>query len=224
MLYAAEAVLYLLFMSMDMTGLAGTAPIKYAGILLLAGSSLRFREKTVTLAMLLTAAADVFLLLLDRLHILGILCFTAVQLMYSVRMLRGKKMNAPYLLARVVPASAAGIASAVLLPLKAALAVFYIVWFAVNLAEAVKLALKCGRDGACSDAERKKWKLFALGMSLFFCCDICVGLHNIPGLAANIPGFASKAAEFAATAMWGFYIPGQVLIHASAGTAEKYSS
>lgn len=44
-------------------------------------------------------------------------------------------------------------------------------------------------------------KVFAIGLTLFVCCDICVGLFNIN--AAN---------SLAAFLMWFFYLPSQVLI------------
>ena len=77
-LYAAETILYLTFLGMDIFGLGNTTPLKFLSILLLTLSVLDFREKTVTIALAFTAAADVFLLLLDRYYEAGILCFIAV--------------------------------------------------------------------------------------------------------------------------------------------------
>ena len=76
-----------------------------------------------------------------------------------------------------------------------------ILLFAVNLMQAVRLAHRC---------PSRKWKLFAAGLALFFCCDLCVGIHNLP----NLGGPALH--RFAQFAMWGFYLPGQCLIRASA--------
>ena len=54
---------------------------------------------------------------------------------------------------------------------------------------------------------------FSLGLCLFLCCDICVGLHNL-FLAAPpaLPGLARTVQ----LAMWAFYLPSQVLIVLSA--------
>ena len=46
--------------------------------------------------------------------------------------------------------------------------------------------------------------IYAAGLILYFCCDLCVGLNNLtPSPITNI-------------AMWAFYLPGQVLIASSA--------
>ena len=56
---------------------------------------------------------------------------------------------------------------------------------------------------AAAQLRTKRAVRFAVGLGLFFLCDLCVGLHNLPQNALS--GFASLA-------MWAFYLPGQVLI------------
>ena len=63
--------------------------------------------------------------------------------------------------------------------------------------------------------QERKWLLFAAGLALFFCCDLCVGLHNLPSLGS------AGLHRFANVAMWGFYLPGQCLIRASAYPAVR---
>ena len=48
--------------------------------------------------------------------------------------------------------------------------------------------------------------LFSAGLILFLCCDICVGVHNVPEL------FSAGLRSFADIGMWLFYLPAQVLI------------
>lgn len=207
--YAAETILYLTYMGMDIFGTGNATPIKFFSILLLALSVLDFREKTVSFALIFTLIADVFLLLLDRYYAAGILCFLAVQILYASRM---RQEDGSSVIMSGVPdwlkfllSAAAGLLvyTSYGWGLTEGLAAAYIVLFACNLAHACLLA---------AHAEERKWILFAAGLALFFCCDLCVGLHNMPG--AGGPSLQ----RFADVAMWGFYLPGQVLIRASAYT------
>ncbi|MBP5749202.1 MAG: hypothetical protein J6X24_00265 [Firmicutes bacterium] len=163
-------------------------------------SVLDFREKTVSIALIFTLIADVFLLLLDRWYAAGILCFLIVQILYAER------LQKPPIASFLLPAAAGLIVytSYGFGPTEA-LAAAYITLFAVNLARACIRAKRSGE---------RKWLLFAAGLALFFCCDLCVGLHNMPGLGP------AALHRFADVAMWGFYLPGQVLIRTSAYTKE----
>ncbi|MCD7840176.1 MAG: hypothetical protein LUG46_06045, partial [Erysipelotrichaceae bacterium] len=46
--------------------------------------------------------------------------------------------------------------------------------------------------------------IFTIGLTLFVCCDICVGLFNITDIGL--------VHEFTRIGMWLFYLPSQVLI------------
>lgn len=59
----------------------------------------------------------------------------------------------------------------------------------------------------------KKNILFAVGLSLFLGCDVCVGLHNF-GTVLNV-ALPMWLVAFASYAMWAFYLPSQVLITCS---------
>ena len=212
-LYAAETILYFAFMGMDFFGIGNTVPLKFLSILLLTLSALDLRERTVTLALVFTACADVFLLVLDRYYAAGILCFIAVQCLYAMRLSRsGRCWDGSSVFTPGVPdwlkfivSAAAGLAACTSygFGLTEGLAAAYIALFACNLVHACRLA---------AYIKERKWILFAAGLALFFCCDLCVGLHNMPG--AGGPALQ----RFADLAMWGFYLPGQVLIRASAYT------
>ena len=200
-LIVTETILYLSFLGMDIFGIGNSTPIKFASILLLTLSVLDFREKTVSLALILTLTADVFLLVLDRWYAAGVFCFILVQIFYAARL---QKESGSSLLSFLLPAAAGLLVyTSYGFGLTEALAAAYITLFAVNLVRACLLAKRTGN---------RKWILFAAGLALFFCCDLCVGLHNMPGTGGP------ALQRFAALAMWAFYLPGQVLIRTSAYT------
>ena len=49
----------------------------------------------------------------------------------------------------------------------------------------------------------KEMRLFAVGLSLFFCCDICVGLRSI---------LPQEMSTIMFILIWSFYLPSQILI------------
>ena len=55
----------------------------------------------------------------------------------------------------------------------------------------------------------RRWRLFALGLTLFVGCDVCVGLFN--ALPPGSPRYFAVS-----IGMWLFYLPSQVLIALSA--------
>ncbi len=197
---AAEGALYLTFLACDGFGIGDSTYVKFTAIALVAFAGL-FAGKTpdgrlTTAALLLTVCADVFLLLWNRWYAVGVALFFAVQVLYTLRLTQAEKRGRALVL-RAVPA---GLAAAVAAPygLLTALPAAYIVWFAINLAAGLRqAAVRRGRKDI----------LFAVGLLLFFCCDLCVGAHNLPPevLPVWLPGFA-------AVAMWAFYLPGQILI------------
>lgn len=198
-LIVTETILYLSYMGMDIFGIGNTMPIKFVSILILTLSVLDFREKTVSTAFLFTLAADIFLLVLNRWYAAGILCFLAVQILYAARL---QKESGPSVLSFLLPAAAGLIVyTSYGFGMTESLAAAYIALFAVNVTRAVLLAKRTGK---------RKWILFAAGLALFFCCDLCVGLHNMPGAGG------AALQRFANVAMWGFYLPGLVLIRTSA--------
>lgn len=201
----AEMLLYAAFLALDLTGvLPGVSKwTKFAAICLvaLAGlSALRTSDgRIVSAALLLTAAADVFLLVLDRSYGLGVALFLCVQILYTIRLCNWSGASRTlHLTARGMLTGFAAWMASVPFGRLEALAAGYIVWFFLNLAQSVSLALQT--------RERKAVR-FAAGLALFFLCDLCVGIHNLP---------QNPLSGFAEIAMWAFYLPGQVLIVLSA--------
>lgn len=194
-----ECALYLSFLCLDLfhRGAGTTAP-KYAAILLCAAmalaGALRGGDRLVAAALVLTVCADLFLLVLNRWYLVGILFFYGVQVLYLVRICianGGQALLLPRMVLFVLlllillrtgfftPESAAG--------------ALYVTHFLFNTAQALEL------KGAWS-------RLFAWGLLLYLCCDLCVAVFNAPQL---FPGFLREPAR---VGMWLFYLPGQVLI------------
>lgn len=198
-------ILYGLFLAGDLLRAYDTTWLKFSAIALIAAAGLLAGEerenRLTTAALLLTLGADVFLLVLDTHYALGIALFLAVQLLYTLRLAACRSAKAAIAVQiRLFPALAAG-AATLSYGVRTALAGAYIVWFAVNLADSIHLA---------AVTPKRHQVRFAVGLALFFCCDLCVGIYNLP---ASLP--PQWLTDFARVAMWGFYLPGQVLILAS---------
>ena len=193
-----EAILYAAFLVWDVTiGGRGSNPIKFAGILLCLVYALYLGHlggsRLVPAALALTALADVFLLLLDADYALGILLFCAVQGLYFVRIVRsgGRSLwglRLGLFLLSLVVLNLLGL----LIPLNI-LALFYFTNFFCNALASL----------SCSG---RSMRLFSIGLWLFLCCDLCVGLFQNPDL------ISPEVGEFVRIGMWLFYLPAQVLI------------
>lgn len=194
-----ELLLYTAFLIWDLTvGGPGSNPIKFAGILLCLIYSLYLTylggSRLVSAALALTVLADVFLLLLNAHYALGVFLFCLVQGLYFLRIFYwnggisswGLRL-ALFLLSLVVLRRLD-----LLIPLNI-LALFYFSNFLCN----ALASLGCpGRN----------MRLFSVGLWLFLCCDLCVGLFQNPQ-------FVSPAVnEWVRVGMWLFYLPAQVLI------------
>lgn len=190
-----QAAVYAAFMLMDVLGVGSSAPVKFAGMMLCVAFSAAFSadggDRTVTAAVLLSAAADVFLLLLDADYAVGVLLFCVVQLLYFARILRSNGHKGALCMRILLFAAATGvfwhfrIATAVNV-----IACAYFTFFLCNTVQSFKM----------------KNRLFSVGLCLFLCCDICVGIQNMPIEAPCALVTASGLG------MWAFYLPSQVLI------------
>src|SRR5699024_1840030 len=104
--------------------------LKYAGVLLcLAAAVLSARrggERLVAAALVLTAGADLFLLMLDRWYAAGVCLFVGVQLCYLLRLVRGDgRTLLPLRLALPAALLLAGWGLGALTPLNALALVYY---------------------------------------------------------------------------------------------------
>lgn len=235
-----EAVLYITFMMMDLLRTGPSNYIKFAAICLIAVSTFRHCEHFTAWAQRLTPLADVFLLLLNSsgCYIAGVLIFFIVQILYTFRLRAvrtegkgtskgkaamgeknsgiGGKIKTDRSLRRVFTIEGTVFAAGVFRILRrlpeaertgyilALAALIYIVHFAlVNLTGSAR---NLCRHGVKSD------RLFFTGLLLYFICDLFVGIWNLPGGGV----VWQELQEIARPAMWGFYLPGQVLIRLSA--------
>lgn len=196
-----EGALYLSFLALDLTGRPST-PLKYLSILLCLAAAaplLRRGGRLFPAAMALTLFADTFLLLLNRCYLAGVLAFCCVQALYAARLFArtGPWSLLPRAALFALALAALGALDA-LDPLTAASA-FSFSQLTVSAALAALTARRRSGGG-----------LFAAGLALFWCCDACVGLHN---LLSYLPGFPLPAlVPLASFGMWLFYLPSQVLL------------
>ena len=186
---ALECLLYVTFLVLDLTGRGGqTIGLKYAGILLCLLYSLfltlRGGDRLVLFALLFTAGADWFLLRNVRL-ILGLCLFLVVQTLYLLRLRRMGSESRVGL--RCILALAMGLAVTAL-DMLSVLNLLVALYFSQLLSNTILAWIA-----------RKR--VFAIGLTLFVCCDICVGLFNL-GILYPV----------ALVGMWLFYLPSQVLI------------
>ena len=198
----AEALVYAAFLWQDLRpGGGDTTWLKYGGILLCAAFSLTWSRRggslLVAAAQLLTLWADWFLLVLDQHYGLGVLIFCAVQLLYFLRLYAGNGGRSLWTLRlALVMAAMAGLwGLGLFIPLNA-LALVYFSNFLVNVCQS------WGLSGG-------KARVFAAGLTLFLCCDICVGLHQFQGMLPE------ETASLVRVGMWLVYLPAQVLISLS---------
>lgn len=215
-LIIAETGVYIAFNTITFAFNKDTNAIKYFGILTcftVAVVNCFSNRKDcffVAGAMLFTAIADLFLLMLDGYSECGVGAFIVVQLLYFARIYyaHGKK---PWISGAV----RIGIAAMIIIILAAtgklnlltALTAFYLTQIVANIV-----------DSAFIIKYSKRNILFFIGLILFLCCDLCVGLFNFSEVGITLPAALEKVI---APAIWLFYLPSQVLITISAGANEK---
>ena len=186
-----ECAIYAAFLTLDLAGRSGdTLLLKYAGILLCLLFALLSGNKLVTAALAFTAAADWFLLVRGDHLILGVALFFCVQTIYAIRLHRE---GAPWALWLRIGLAALAIFMLVLLNMVTSLNLLALVYFSQLVSNTI-LAWP-----------RRSTKRFALGLTLFIGCDVCVGLFNVLPHSSEIYSLVSVG-------MWLFYLPSQVLI------------
>ena len=198
---AAEGVMYLAFLALDLTGRGGdTILIKYGGILLCVlfalACALRGGDRLVPLALALTAGADWFLLVRNDHYAVGIALFLGVQTVYYLRLRRSGASAAWPLRAGLALGAGLGLyALNMAIPVNLLAGLYFSQLFSNTI-------LAWTRPG-------RRWRLFSWGLTLFVGCDVCVGLFNA------LP-YASPLYPVVSVGMWFFYLPSQVLITLSA--------
>lgn len=182
----SEVCLYLLFITMDLLNINSTY-IKYLGIFLCFLYAVITNKKRVV-SCLFTLIADFFLLVIDKYYEVGLLAFIVVQLAYLYFLGNNKKR---YLKGFIIFRCVVVVAGLIVLYFSknmSLLNVLVLIYFSSLFINTIQ---SYTQDNL----------LFKIGLTLFVCCDICVGLHNI-----------SSSYTVASFMMWVFYLPSQVLI------------
>lgn len=154
----------------------------------------------VLAGMFFTCVADFCLILLNDYFVAGVLSFWMTQICYFLYLTRACSSAERSALAgrRIVVAAFISVIAMLVIGQFSSLILvvaFYICTFAGNLIIAWKKYPK---------------QLFSIGLVLFFCCDICVGLSN-SGLA-QMQGFVVPYAPVFQWMIYIFYMPSQVCI------------
>lgn len=193
-----EIIAYSIIVASDISGAWNADLLKFSAIALSllysAYTSKNGGDKLVTHALLITLCADVFLLLLDDHYTIGVALFCLVQGLYFVRIFRNNGRRSLWVIRVLLLAAAlaALLCFDMLTPLNI-LAAVYFTSFVCNLLQSFSIGNR----------------MFSLGLMLFICCDICVGMHNLQVFSTAV------LYEFANVGMWLFYLPSQVLISLS---------
>ncbi len=167
-------------------------------------------------ALCLTICADFVMVILEDYYPISLAFFSAAQLAYYARILFVRKagaQNFKYLTASVCARAAVCAcivaAATLILPqekLLAALAAFYFANLAANFTEACLLCAKRTRGNV---QDTGPYAIFAAGLALFICCDICVALNAADTAGIDMPANLLYAISLL---IWIFYAPSQALL------------
>lgn len=213
----AEIGIYIAFLAIQSTKGYDPVMLKYSGILLCLLLAIVFCPVsgkggiTLVCSFFFTALADLFIFVIDDYYEIGVTSFILAQICYFVRIytLLGKK---PYISIAV----RLGLSGAVMLALGLTdsldgLTALVAIYFPMLVCNAVESAFLIKFS--------KIYILFFVGLLLFIGCDVCVGLNNFSMLGIEL---SKGAQDFVGIAMWGFYLPSQVLIVSSAREVYTY--
>lgn len=207
---AVEAVIYAVFNVMAGMNTPDPIYLKYAGVLLCVALLLTvmfFRNTTrdnaiMLAALFFTAISDLFILVLDKYYEIGLVTFIIVQSLYLYRLYSDRLKKIYITLAvrlGVMVALIITFAALNMLNLLIAECAIYITMLIANVVDAFIICKKSLKN-----------VLFAIGLTLFLGCDICVGLRNF-GTVLNV-ALPVWLINTVVVAIWAFYLPSQVLI------------
>lgn len=185
------------------------------------------QQRLLFYGMTFTVVSDIFLLFSDN-YFYGVLTFIAVQQLYGIRITelsnrescdrtilfsessKGKKKRLKELIYRFVTQILISVILCILLWRMGVLvnvlliaSVFYFISLVTNLGRSVKLWI--------AFPNIKDIKYFAIGIILFFLCDINVGLFNLSSFI-NIGSIYGSIYNISSILMWTYYGPSQVMI------------
>lgn len=180
-----------------------TTLIKYSGIILCFIYSTMNINKTkkslISLALFFTLIADLFLLVLDKYYEIGVGVFIIVQIIYLIYLADLSKIYKDIILRAIIYL----IILIVLLIIKEnALVTYLSAFYFINL---ICNIIK-------SFSKKNDYLILSIGLLLFSCCDICVGLYNILYEMYDSSGIINLVYHITCYGMWFFYLPSQGLI------------
>lgn len=203
-------VMMVIYLTCDIFSLWDSRPLKFAAsaLITIAGlTALKKKEsRFVSIGLMFTLLADVFLVLLD-IYLYGVAIFIVAQLCYGIYLanISGKKISAE-ILKRIIPAFiAAGITGLLGLKGNIVLPAAYAMCIGVNIAHSIELQIT---------KPEKKHLLVMLGFIIFVIGDICVGLRHMPFVTENI-------ASVLYLITWISYPPSQILVLSGTGVFDK---
>lgn len=184
-----EIIIYFSFIIMDLNHMDSSF-IKYSGIFLCFIWSIYKKDKLLSISSFFTLLADYFLLLRNQNYIYGILSFIVVQLLYIYYLyINDCEMKIDLRIIIFITYLAIAYVNNLLTTFN----VFVLFYFSLLLGNFL------------SSITNKNLKRMSLGLFLFICCDICVGLFNI------LP--SGSITHYISILVWIFYLPSQVLIY-----------
>ena len=211
---AIELIIYITFNILSATQPADPIYLKYAGVLLCLAVSgaaiylLRDKDAVImTCAFVCTAISDLFILVLDDYYQIGLVTFIFTQSIYLYRLYRDRmnKIKITLIVRFAVMLLLMGLVDVIMkdggINFMLVEVCVYIVMLAGNVIDAFLLSKKSVYN-----------IIFAVGLLLFLCCDICVGLDNAVDIIGLNLGKAGNAIQFM---IWVFYLPSQALITCS---------
>lgn len=220
-----ELLLYLSFLILDILEIAHSLSniLKYIAIwLCLIFVSLSYRKiknKNIVLMFLIllfTVTADTFLLFSKHFE-LGVLAFIIVQILYSRKVKAACKDGCKLYMVEIL--SITFIWNMLILVLKneidltpiIALAGLYFLLFTGNL---IRIWYHAAYQIKNLEDEKIKQQtiILAIGLSLFYLCDINVGLNFLQNGGISLNNFINVLASAAGTLIWFFYLPSQVIL------------
>lgn len=182
-----ESIVYFTFLVLDILHI-NSDYVKYLGIVLCLLYTLYNKKKLQSISMTFTLIADFFLLILNNHYEIGLISFIFAQISYFY--LLGNYDKAYFNMFLFIRGFII-IAGTLILNISSCL----------TLLNELVLIYFSNLVFNCIQAYLVHNKTLAIGLTLFICCDICVGLHNI---------YVSNGVV--AFLMWFFYLPSQVLI------------
>lgn len=161
-------------------------------------------------AFVFTVTADVFLLFTNH-FVYGVLSFTIVQLIYLYRIHTiDSSLHSYHFHIRAICSTLVLVVLS-LSNFKVDVLLVVVVFYFLNFIGNIRLLCRLLKRRSLLNT-RVKIVQFLIGMCLFILCDISVGIYNMSSYLEVQPPMFVILEQIAGLGMWGFYLPGQILI------------